>query len=67
MTFHTRRFAATRNVKDVNTRLYLKEGALTLNLWNSMPKIEIGSVGDDWNAVGADLRKALSQYADENG
>lgn len=58
---------ATRNVKNFRRRQLLKQGASTLNLWSVMPLIELGSSIDDWNAVGADLRNAVSKYAEECG
>lgn len=67
MTFHNRRLAATRNVKNFWRYRLLMQGAKTINLWNEMPQIELGSGADDWRAVGADMREALSQYAKEHG
>ena len=67
MTFHATRSVATRNVKNFWRYRLLMQGATTINLWNGMPPIELGSVADDWSAVGADMRKALSQYAKEHG
>ena len=67
MTFHHRRIGAVRKVKNLRSRRLLKEGALTVNLWNAMPTIVLGTVSDDWKAVGADMRQALSTYADECG
>jgi hypothetical protein len=65
MTFHDRRIGAARNVKSFRKRRLITQGASTINLWNAMPKIEIGSPVDDWKAVGADLRKALAEYVEE--
>jgi len=74
MTFHHRRIDATRKVKFFRGEIckarrahLIKDGALTINLWNTMPPTEVGTVADDWKAVGADMRQALSQYADECG
>jgi hypothetical protein len=67
MTFHDKRLSAARKVKAFRRRRLLKEGAVTLNLWNTMPIIKLGTLSDDWKAVGADMRSALSQYADECG
>ena len=67
MAFHARRLVATRNVKNFWRYRLLMQGANTINLWNAMPPIELGSVADDWSAVGADMREALSQYAKEHG
>lgn len=67
MTFHDRRLIATRNVNVSRKRRLLTQGAYTINLWNAMPRIELGTASDDWNAVGADLRKSLVDYAAERG
>jgi hypothetical protein len=74
MTFHDRRLdaarkviAARRQIKHSRKRRLMKEGAFTLNLWSAMPAIEIGTIADDWKAVGEDMRRATSQYADECG
>lgn len=67
MTFHHRRIGAVRKVKNLRNRRFLIQGAQTINLWNVMPSIALGSVADDWKAVGADMRHALSSYADECG
>jgi hypothetical protein len=67
MTFRDGHLSAARKVKAFRYRRLLKEGAFTLNFWNRMPSIRIGTLSDDWNAVGTDMRSALSQYADECG
>lgn len=67
MTFHDRRLVATRNVKNFRKHRLYKQGAFTINLWATMPPMELGSPVDDWRAVGADMRKALSQYVEECG
>lgn len=67
MTFHVRGVGAARKVKNVRARRLLKQGALSVNLWNTMPAIKIGTIADDWKAVGADMRNALAAYADELG
>lgn len=67
MTLHYGRIKATRKVKNLRDRRFLKEGALTLNLWNAMPVIKLGSVADDWNSVGSDIKQAVALYADECG
>ncbi len=67
MTFHDRRIDAARKVKAFRKRRLMKQGALTLNIWNTMPVIKLGTAADDWRAVGADMRRAMSQYADECG
>lgn len=67
MTFHHRRIGAVRKVKHLRDRQLLIQGAQTINLWNVMPTIKLGSVSDDWKAVGADMHRAMSTYADECG
>ena len=68
MTFHDKRLIAMPRVQvRRRKRMLMKEGALTLNLWQSMPEIKIGQVADDWKAVGADIRQAISQYAEDCG
>ncbi|GAA4766435.1 hypothetical protein GCM10023219_09670 [Stakelama sediminis] len=68
MTFHDKRLmAANRSVNRFRRRRLLQQGAGTINLWSAMPSIEMGDIADDWNAVGADLRRALTVYADERG
>ena len=67
MTFHDRRFKVARKVESLKSRNLLKSGALSINLWNSMPAISFGSEVDDWNAIGSDIRLAMKQFADERG
>jgi hypothetical protein len=67
MTFHYGRIRATRKVKNLRYHRLIKEGAVTLNLWNAMPIIKLGTIADDWNAVGSDMKQAMSQYADDCG
>ena len=66
MTNLTKRNVA-RKVKSFRRSRLLKEGALMINIWNAMPNIKFGGVSDDWKAVGLDVRKAMSAYADEHG
>lgn len=38
------------------------EGASTISLWPSEPQLELGSIKDDWLAVGNDIRHAMKQF-----
>lgn len=67
MTFHDKRLRADRKVQAFRRKRLMKEGALTLNLWNAMPVIAVGTAADDWRTVGVDLRNAINTYADECG
>jgi hypothetical protein len=65
MTFHHTHIEAKRKVKGSRDRRLIRQGMLTLNVWSTMPIIKLGTVADDWNAVGKDMRDAVSQYAEE--
>lgn len=67
MTFHDRRMSAARKVGNLRNLHLLKQGTWTINLWNTMPTIALGTVADDWKAVGGDIRYALTQFTDEHG
>ena len=66
MTNLTKRNVA-RKVKSFRQNRLLKDGALTINLWSTMPNIKFGAPSDDWKAVGLDVRKAMAAYSDEHG
>lgn len=67
MKLHARRVGATRQVKSSRARRYLKQGALSVNLWSTMPAIELGTIADDWKAVGGDMRSAIAGYVGKLG
>lgn len=57
MTFHDKRFGANRAKR--NSYRIMLDGAQTITLWPTIRKPRIGSVADDWKAVGDDIRKAM--------
>lgn len=67
MTFHHTRMQAERKFKGSQDYRLIRQGVLTLNIWNTMPEIELGTVADDWLSVGKDMREAVSQYDEECG
>lgn len=66
MSYHDRRLLARKRRKDHKRgdawRLMI-EGASTITLWPTVPQLELGSVEDDWRAVGNDIRRAMNQYS----
>ena len=53
---------AKRSRRSNNLRLML-DGASTITLWPRMRRHPLGDVGDDWKAVGDELRRAMHEEA----
>jgi hypothetical protein len=44
-------------------RTFMLRGARKINLWQHLPRPELGSVADDWKTTGDSLRAAMSRFA----
>lgn len=65
MSYHDRRLLGSRpkaRTEKVKTRFKVLNGAFSLTLFPRSPQIKIGSVGDDWKAVGKDIEKAMKTF-----
>lgn len=69
MSYHDKRLAVTghkgsERVKR-NAGGFVIRGALTVNLFQTMPRIPGGSVAGDWKKVGGDIRTAMRKVRAE--
>lgn len=58
MSYHDRCLLNRRMVSR-KSKLKVLDGAFSLTLYPRSPHIELGSLDDDWKAVGRDVRKAM--------
>lgn len=69
MTYHDRRLSVpgAASAKPERSRLSgAFRGINDMSLFPSLPDIKLGSVADDWRAVGGDIRKAMKKF-EKNG
>lgn len=61
MTYHDRSLLVDRKAKGkaANTKRAALTGAFSITLFPKSPRFHLGSVSDDWKAVGKDIRKAM--------
>ena len=65
MSYHDRRLLESRSKAreaKAKARLKVLNGAFSLTLFPHSPRIKIGSIGDDWKAVGKDIQKAMDTF-----
>ncbi len=58
MSYHDRCLLDRRMVGR-KSKLKILDGAFSLTLFPKAPRIQLGSLEDDWAAVGRDVRKAM--------
>lgn len=64
MSYHDRKLiSATKAQTGVSARVWKSalRGINEITFTPSVPRIRFGTIADDWNAVGGDMRKSMKQ------
>ena len=63
MSLHDKRLHGKSVDRKRQRRTFMLQGAKKISLFQNLPKLQLGTVADDWIAVGDDLRTAMTQSA----
>jgi len=62
MTFHDRRLSVAKKARRQARVRAAARGVDLITIWPHSPDFRFGTIGEDWQAVGSDMRKAIADF-----